>query len=94
MPKKKNTYGDRAMDEEFDALSRRLDKLEQAVGPAAVAGGATVKRFGSLTAVAVPTDASTNTSPYGYTQTQADDIVTTINAIVTDLQRIITVLNS
>lgn len=35
-------------------------------------------------AIAVPTTASTSTTPFGYSQAQADDIVTTVNALVAD----------
>jgi hypothetical protein len=37
---------------------------------------------------AVTTTASTTTTPYGYTSTQADAIVTAVNAIITALKNI------
>ncbi len=46
------------------------------------------------TAVAVATDAATATVPYGYTQSQADAIVTGVNALLADLDATKKVLNS
>jgi hypothetical protein len=37
---------------------------------------------------AVTTTASTTTTPYGYTSTQADAIVTAVNAIITALKNV------
>ena len=39
----------------------------------------------AATAAAVATTASTNTSPYGYSQAQADGIVTAVNALEADV---------
>lgn len=37
------------------------------------------------TSVAVPTTAATNSTPYGFSQAQANDLVTTVNALVADV---------
>lgn len=49
----------------------------------------------AATAAAVGTTGATNSSPYGYTtSTQADAIVTTLNALVADVAQLRKVLNS
>lgn len=49
-------------------------------------GETTVVQAAALTAVT--TTASTTTTPYGFTSTQADAIVTAVNAIIVALQNI------
>lgn len=39
----------------------------------------------ALTATSVATTASTNTSPFGYSQSQADAIVAAVNALIVDV---------
>lgn len=52
------------------------------------------KTHSNPTAVAVVTTASTSTTPFGYSQVQADAIVTAINALVIDMVNVKSVLNS
>lgn len=46
----------------------------------------------NLTAVSAATTASTSTSPFGYAQSQADAIVTNLNALVVDMANVKQVL--
>jgi hypothetical protein len=48
----------------------------------------------TATAAAVATTAATNSSPYGFSQTQADAIVTNVNALVADSLQNRKLLNS
>jgi hypothetical protein len=45
-------------------------------------------------AAAVPTTAATNTSPYGFSQAQADALITAVNALIADLASDKQVLNA
>jgi len=48
----------------------------------------------AATAVAVATTASTSTTPFGYSQAQADAIVTNLNALIVDVAALRTYLGT
>lgn len=62
------------------SLGQSTSDLISFYNVAAVAQGAAV--------TTVTTTASTTTTPYGYTSTQADAIVTAVNAIISRLQTV------
>lgn len=55
---------------------------------------ANVAAAAAATATSVATTAATNSSPYGYAQSQANAIVTAVNALITDVAAIRTTLNA